>query len=330
MNGISILEMEAIGPVPHVGSILVNLGASVTVIRSPNRTRHFEQWHEPYSTGKKQVLIDLKSVHGKAAFQEIVAVSDVLIEGGRPGVMERLGAGPKVCHELRDSLVYARVTGWGQTGPMHESAGHDINYAAVCGALSETVSAGRPVAPLNLLADFAGGAMHAAVSILAALTQPPAHRNGKTLDIAMVDGLSSLLTMHSAMQASACINPLQAPAPYYDTYECADGEFVAVGALEDTFFSRLATVADLNSSLVEAREEPGTWPALRQALADQFIKRPRDEWHDLGLEYDCCISGVYSLKESASKPHMMHRIELQRSIGVVGGARHPYIDKDLT
>lgn len=330
LRGISVLEMEAIGPVPHVGSMLVNLGASVTVVRAPNRKRSFEEWHAPYRVAKRLIELDLKSSAGSTSFRHLVSQSDVLIEGGRPGVMERLGAGPEVCHEFNPSLVYARVTGWGQTGPHHAAAGHDINYAAACGALFETTGSGRPVAPLNLLADFAGGAMHAAVSILAALAPGQHRRAGQTLDIAMVDGLAALLTMHHAMLTANCSNPLQAPAPYYDTYACQDGQYVAVGALEDVFFSRLMQIVDIDSLLVSRREDPAVWPDLRKALAAQFIQRTRDEWNQLGLEYDCCVSGVYSLEESAMTPQINHRIQLQRSEGTTGGASHPYLEKDPT
>lgn len=327
MRGISVLEMEAIGPVPHVGSMLVNLGASVTVVRAPSKKRSFEEWHAPYRVAKRLIELDLKSSAGNESFRRLVSRSDVLIEGGRPGVMERLGVGPEACHEVNPSIIYARVTGWGQTGPHHATAGHDINYAAACGALFETRGSGRPVAPLNLLADFAGGAMHAGVSILAALVPGQHNQVSQTLDIAMVDGLAALLTMHHAMLTADCINPLQTPAPYYDTYVCQDGQYVAVGALEEVFFSRLMRIVEIDPLLVSRRDDPAVWPDLRRALAEQFIKRTRDEWNQLGVEYDCCVSGVYSLEESAMTPHMNHRIQLQRSEGATGGASHPYLEK---
>lgn len=326
--GLTVIEMDSIGPVPHLGAMLQSLGAQVTVVRSPHRPRPFDSWHEPYTPGKVFLELDLKNTADSQKFSYLVAGADVLLEGSRPGVMERLGAGPGPCHGINPSLIYARVTGWGQDGALSGTAGHDINYAAVCGALSEIAGSQKPYAPLNLLADFAGGALHAAVSVLAALSVPRQARHHQILDVAMVDGLASLLSMHSAMTAASATNPLQAPAPYYDTYLCSDGKYVAVGALEDTFFARLACAVGLPIEFLDGRDEPQNWGRLRQELESIFALRPRDEWHAVGVEHDCCLTGVYSLCESFEEPHMDFRIRRQRSSGPVGGSRHPYLFKD--
>jgi len=327
LSGLRVLEMAAIGPVPHLGTVLLNMGASVRRIkRRVPEAADFA--HTFYAQGKDAVEVDVRTVDGRSAVLELMAETDVLIEGMRPGVMERLGLGPEKCLKRNPSLIYARVTGYGQSGPLAQKPGHDINYIAQSGALNGfRRGRGKPVPPINVVGDFAGGSLHGAVSILAAMV---GLKSGlaveQVLDIAMVDGSAALMTMDANIRHAlgpGGLSPL-ANAPYYDVYECADsGMYVAVGAAEPQFFSELLRVTGIEFPDDGSRDDPLNWPRLGELLTGAFRSRTRAEWEVIGAESESCISGVIALDEAPGDAHMSHRIALQGVRGAVGGALHP-------
>ncbi|GAA1051141.1 CaiB/BaiF CoA transferase family protein [Arthrobacter russicus] len=325
--GLRVLEMAGIGPVPHLGTLLRNLGAEVTVaVRPTPSMADFLQTF--YAQGKAHRPFDLKKQGDRSAVLELAQESDVLLEGMRPGVMERLGLGPEECLKANPDLIYARVTGYGQSGPLHADPGHDINYIAQSGALHGfRRGSDMPVPPINLVGDFAGGSMHGAISILAALLGKQAGQPvEQVLDIAMVDGSAALMTMYenfNRVLGDELPSPLT-NAPFYAVYESAvPGEFVAVGAIEPQFFSQLLLATGIDFPDDGSQNDPRNWSKLRELLETAFRSKSRSEWARIGHETGSCISAVLSLDESGTDPHMQHRIALQRQRGATGGALHP-------
>lgn len=326
LTGLRVLEIAAIGPVPHLGTMLRNLGAEVTVAirQTPSMADLLQTF---YTQGKQHRPFDFKDSADRAAVLELAGQSDVLLEGMRPGVMERLGLGPEQCLAVNPELIYARVTGYGQTGPLAQDPGHDINYIAQSGALNGfRRGADKPVPPINLVGDFAGGSMHGAISILAALFGKKSGRNvEQVLDIAMVDGSAALLTMYENF--NRVLGELPSPltnAPYYAVYESAvPGEYVAVGAIEPQFFSKMLQATGIDFPDDGSQNDPRCWPRLQELLESAFRSKSRTEWARIGHETGSCISAVLSLTESAEDPQMRHRIALQQQTGPVGGALHP-------
>lgn len=327
LAGLQVLEIAGIGPVPHLGTILRNLGASVTVI-TRLEPGPYDFLHSFYAQGKEHLALDLKEAAAQAEVLELARSAAVLVEGMRPGVMERLGLGPDAVHKVNSELIYARVTGYGQDGPLSQDPGHDINYIAQSGALYAFRQGNEmPVPPLNVVGDFAGGAMHGALSILAALWGIKSGNSvQRVLDIAMVDGSAALLTMagnFAAVLGAGVPDPL-ANAPFYGVYESAEsGEYVAIGALEPQFFSRLLGATGIDFPDDDSQSNPATWPELREKFTAVFRTKSRAEWARIGHATGSCLSAVWSLEESVNDPHMSHRIEQQRMLGPVGGALHP-------
>lgn len=327
LAGLRVLEIAAIGPVPHLGTLLRNMGAEVTVaVRHTPSMADFLQTF--YAQGKEHRPFDLKDPADQAKVLELAGQSDVLLEGMRPGVMERLGLGPEQCLAVNPDLIYARVTGYGQTGPLAQDPGHDINYIAQSGALNGfRRGTDKPVPPINLVGDFAGGSMHGLISILAALLGKKSGRDvEQVLDIAMVDGSAALMTMYENFDrvlGETMPSPLT-NAPYYAVYESADdGEYVAVGAIEPQFFSKLLAATGIDFPDDGSRDDPRKWPELESKLAAAFRGKGRREWASIGHETGSCISAVLSLAESTEDPQMSERIERQRLKGATGGALHP-------
>ncbi|MDH3264077.1 MAG: CoA transferase [Paracoccaceae bacterium] len=321
LKGLAVIEMGAIGPVPLAGQLLADLGAAVTVIdRAPvppdpaliNRR------------GKGSAVLDLKSVEGLARAREMIGTADVLLEGFRPGVMERLGLGPEDCHALNPRLVYGRMTGWGQDGPLAQTAGHDINYIALTGALHAIgPGQGKPVPPLNLLGDYGGGTMFLLFGVLAALYERASSRRGQVVDAAIVDGVPAMMSLIHELVARGSwtqareANWLDGGAPYYACYETADGRHLAVGALEDPFFARLAQGMGLSDDLVANRQDRSRWPEMREAYAAIFRTRSRDEWMAEFGGTDACAAPVLTFEEAARDPHMAARGAFLRQRGVL-------------
>ncbi|WBY01069.1 CaiB/BaiF CoA-transferase family protein [Ramlibacter tataouinensis] len=311
LSGLRVLEFAAIGPVPWTGMLLADLGASVVRIERPGSASERDTLGA-VRRGRMQVELDLKSTAGREAAERLVAQADVLLEGLRPGVMERLGLGPDAALKLNPKLVYGRMTGWGQEGPMAQQAGHDINYIALTGALHAIGGKNKPVPPLNLIGDFGGGGAFLLIGVLAALWQVKASGRGQVVDAAMVDGSAALMAMiygrlllgqWTDQRAS---NPLDGGVPWYDTYRTADGKFMAVGALEPQFYQELLDRLGLAGSVPD-RKDSRNWPAIRQRFEEVFASRTRDEWARHFAGSDACVSPVLSLAEAPHDAHLASR-----------------------
>ncbi len=319
LSGITVVEMSGIGPGPFAGMMLADLGA--TVIRvdrlsgsggglaevSAGRT-------DVVSRGRRSIAVDLKSAQGTELVLRLVESTDVLIEGYRPGVMERLGLGPQACLARNPRLVFGRMTGWGQDGPLARAAGHDINYIALSGALGAIGRHGQtPVPPLNLVGDYGGGGMLLACGVLAGLLSAARTGAGQVVDAAMVDGAAVLMAQFYGMKAAGRwsdergSNLLDTGAPFYDVYESADGGFLSVGPLEPAFFAVLLDRLGIDDFDTAAQHDPRSWPALRRRLAAEFASRTRADTEDLFAGVDGCVFPVLSMSEAPQHPHNLAR-----------------------
>lgn len=326
LKGVRVVELAGLGPAPFACMLLAQLGADVVRVDRPGGANVEIHGPDLLAQGRPTVEVDLKQDPGRVL--SLVEQADVLVEGYRPGVAERLGLGPDVCLQRNPRLVYARVTGWGQDGPWAQHVGHDINYAAVTGALAAVGEAGRkPVPPLNLVADFGGGAMYAVAGVLAALLERATSGQGQVVDVAMVDGVASLMTLFWGMRAGGAwhdergTNLLDGGAPFYDTYACADGEHVAVGAVEEPFWQ--AVLEGLGLQDAPDRNDPRQWPALRALLASTFVTRTRDEWAAAFEGTPACVTPVLRMSEVAHHPHVQARGDLVEVDGVLRPAPAP-------
>jgi len=317
LAGVRIIEFEAIGPAPFCGMLLADMGADVLLVdrtQDPGLGFQRERWYDVMLRGRRSVTLDLKTEDGVAAALALATKADALIEGFRPGVMERLGLGPEILLARTPKLVYGRMTGWGQGGPLAPRAGHDIDYIALSGALRAIGRAGQaPVPPLNLVGDFGGGGMLLAFGMVCALLEAQRSGFGQVVDAAMIDGASLLTTMFWGMQAAGQwsddrgANVLDSGAPWYDSYETKDGKFVAIGAIEPKFYAELIErlgVAD--ESLPDQNDRAG-WPALRKRFAAAFRARTRDEWSRVFDGSDACLAPVLTFREAAEHPHALAR-----------------------
>jgi alpha-methylacyl-CoA racemase len=308
LAGYRILEFAGIGPGPFCGMVLADLGAEVVRIdrtEGPAGTRQ-----DFVGRGRRSLALDLKRHEAIAAALHLIERADALIEGFRPGVMERLGLGPEACHARNPRLVYGRMTGWGQEGPLAQSAGHDINYIGLTGALWAIGRPGeRPVPPLNLVGDYGGGGMLLALGVLAALLEAQRSGRGQVVDAAMVDGAALLMAPIYAMKARGRWGPerganyLDGAAVFYDTYACADGRWLAVGPIEPQFWAEMLRLLALDPKRFEQRMEPAHWPALKAELAAVFATRTRDDWVAVFEGTDACVSAVLDMDEAPLHPH---------------------------
>jgi alpha-methylacyl-CoA racemase len=317
LRGLRVLEFAAIGPVPHAAMVLADLGADVVLVDRPGPPA-LELGQagtpDPLQRGRRRVVLDLKTPEGRDAALELVARADVLLEGLRPGVMERLGLGPEACHERNPRLVYGRMTGWGQDGPLAADVGHDLNYIGLTGVLHAIGRAsGSPPPPLNLIGDYGGGSMMLLLGVLAALWERDRSGRGQVVDAAMVDGATMLAQFILSLRAQGvwrderASNLLDGGAPFYDTYTCADGKFVAVAALEPRFFAALLQGLGLTDIDPACQRDVSFWPELRRRFTEAFARRTRDEWsaHFAGTE--ACVTPVLTFAEAAEHPHLVHR-----------------------
>ncbi|HWJ96708.1 MAG TPA: CaiB/BaiF CoA-transferase family protein, partial [Acidimicrobiales bacterium] len=280
--------------------------------------------------GRRSVAVDLKNPEGVATVLDLVAEADVLIEGFRPGVMERLGLGPDVCLERNPRLVYGRMTGWGQQGPYASAAGHDINYIALAGALEPLGRAGeQPTPPLNLVGDFGGGGMMLAFGVCAALVEVARSGEGQVIDAAMVDGAASLMTMtwsfkHMGIWADERgTNMLDTGAHFYDTYEAADGKYVSIGSIEPQFYAELLRLTGIDPESLPKQMDKSQWPALKERFAEVFKTKTRDEWCELMEHTDVCFAPVLSMDEAPEHPHIAERETFTTVAGLVQPAPAP-------
>lgn len=327
LKGLKVVEMAGLGPCPLAGQLLGDLGAEVVEIA--RRSGKADPTHVN-GRSKRSIALDLKQPRGVEVARRLIGGADVLIEGFRPGVMEKLGLGPEPCFERNPRLVYGRITGWGQDGPLALSAGHDINYLALTGALA---AIGRkdepPVPPLNLVADYAGGTMFLLLGVLSALFERQASGKGQVVDAAMVDGVPALMGLIHTFLARGQwrgereSNYLDGGAPFYRTYETADGKHVAVGALEPQFFSLLVEKAGLPPEHRSDQNDPSTWPQRRNDYAAVFASRTRAEWDDIFAGTDACVAPVLGWDELEAHHHNLARGNFVRVDGVLQSAAAP-------
>ena len=315
LAGLKVLEFEAIGPAPFAGMLLADMGADVLVIDRPGETGlglKRERWQDVMLRGKRSVTLDMKSSRGVEAAMQLIARADALIEGFRPGVMERLGVGPEQALKANARLVYGRMTGWGQEGPLAPRAGHDINYIALSGILNAIGRrGGPPVPPLNLIGDFGGGGRLLGFGVVCALLEASRSGRGQVIDAAMVDGAALLAAMFAGFLAAGSwteergANILDSGAPWYDVYETADGKFVAIGAIEEKFFAELCQRLHLRD--LPPQHDRARWPEMRRRFAETFRGRTRDDWCRVFEGSDACFAPVLSWSEARSHAHSSAR-----------------------
>ncbi|MGW0464915.1 CaiB/BaiF CoA transferase family protein [Streptomyces sp. NPDC003027] len=315
LSGVRVVELAGIGPGPFAAMLLADLGADVVRVDRPGGAGlGIDPAYDLTNRNKRSVLLDLKAEGGPAAVLDLVERADILVEGYRPGVAERLGVGPDACLARNPALVYGRMTGWGQDGPLAATAGHDIAYLALTGTLHMIGPDpdGPPTVPANLVGDYAGGSLYLVVGVLAALQHARVHGEGQVVDAAIVDGAAHLATMIHGMLAAGGwqdrrgVNLLDGGCPFYGTYETSDGRHMAVGALEQRFYDEFARLLGIEDT-APARQDPGRWDELRAAVADRFRTRTRDEWTEVFAGTDACVAPVLSLREAPAHPHLAAR-----------------------
>jgi alpha-methylacyl-CoA racemase len=329
--GLRIIEIGGIGPCPFCAMLLADMGAEVVRVNRFSGSADGAVFDLPLlARGRRSIALDLKNPSGLATLLRLVERADGLIEGFRPGVAERLGFGPDVCHEHNPRLVYGRMTGWGQTGPMAGMAGHDINYISLSGALGAIGRRGEPpLAPLNLVGDFGGGGMLLAFGVLAALLERQNSGRGQVVDASMVDGSALLMTMIYEMMGSGFWRPergtnaLDSGAPFYDVYETADGEYVSFGSLEPKFFAELVAALELDDVDLTRQNHAKSWPALRERIAGAVKRRSRREWEERLHGSDVCFAPVLHPSEAPEHPHNVERKTFIDVGGVVQPAPAP-------
>lgn len=317
LAGIKIVEFTGIGPAPMAGMLLADMGATVLRIDrvgSADLGVPLAEGHEFTHRNRAVLRLDLKAPEAVATALRLIDGADGLIEGFRPGVMERLGLGPDVCLSRNPRLAYGRVTGWGQQGPLAHAAGHDLNYIALTGALHAIGRAGqKPTPPLNLVGDYGGGALYLVTGLLAALLSARATGQGQVIDAAMVDGALSLMTPIYAMQAGGRFtaprgeNQLDSGAYYYEVYECADGQFISVASIEGKFHAELLQRLGINPASMPDQRDKAGWSRWKEVLTSHFLSRTRDEWCRLLEGTDVCFAPVLSMTEASRHPHNQAR-----------------------
>jgi alpha-methylacyl-CoA racemase len=323
-----VIELQGIGPAPFCGMLMADLGAEVISIArkssSADRSKFISE------RGKLSMALNLKIPEGIDVVLRLCEQSDVLIEGFRPGVMERLGIGPTACLERNPRLVYGRMTGWGQTGPLAHAAGHDINYISLSGALHAVGRAGeRPVPPLNLVGDFGGGAMFLAFGVMSAVFEARNSGVGQVVDVSMVEGSAALMHMMYALKAQGLwqdargVNMLDGAAHFYDTYETADGKYISVGSLEPEFYRLLVQLTGVNAAEFSSHAEPEHWPVLRQKLAAVIKQKTREQWCAVMEGTDVCFAPVLSMEEAPKHAHNQARGSFIEVAGVSQAAPAP-------
>jgi len=337
LEGIKVIEMAGLAPSPYCGMLLSDFGADVVIVDrlskgAPEIPNIMAK--NPFDRGKRSMRVNLKTRSGNDIVKRMIRESDVLLEPYRPGVMETLGLGPEVALSLNPKLIYARLTGWGQTGPYSSMAGHDINYIAVSGALSLFKRKGdKPLPPCNLLGDFAGGGMLCAMGILLGLIERRKSGKGQVVDAAMVDGAASFLTFfyglfaHHLMTLDIGSNMLDSGAPYYQTYETADGKYMAVGAIEGRFYAALLEGLGLDPSSLPSQNDQKHWPEMTNRFDQVFRTKTRDEWAAIFDGKDACVAPVLELDEVRGHPHNSERELLITIDGVPQPAPAPRLSR---
>lgn len=342
LSGYRIIEIAGIGPGPFAAMMLADMGAEVIRVERAGAVRGPAPDKAHYDVllrGRRNIAIDLKSDDGVETLLALVEKADALIEGFRPGVMERLGVGPEVCIKRNPKLVFGRMTGWGQEGPYANSAGHDINYIALAGALAHFARAGEaPVPPLNMVGDFGGGGMFLAYGVVCALLESQRSGKGQVIDAAMVDGASVLMSMFWAFKSAGIFNE-QAPgtnlldtgAHFYDVYECADNKYVSIGSIEPQFYALLLEKVGLASDPAFAKQmDSSNWPALKQRLAEVMRSKTSAQWCAIMEGTDICFAPVLTMSEAAKHPHNISRKTFIDIDGVKQPAPAPRFSRTAT
>ena len=337
LKGLRVIELAGIGPGPFCAMLLADMGADVVRVDRTEASElgvPMDKRYDVNGRNRRSVALDLKSAAGRDAVKRLVAGADVLIEGFRPGVAERLGLGPADCHAINPRLVYGRMTGFGQSGPLAQAAGHDLNYIALTGALHAIGPAGgKPVPPLNLVGDYGGGALYLALGVMAALFERQHSGRGQVVDAAMVDGAASLASIFYGMTASGRWNDqrgnnlLDGGAPFYDTYETADGKYVSIGAIEPKFFAEMAERIGLDRRFVKGQYERTLWPEMRAEMQRLLRGRTRDAWSALLEGSDACFAPVLSIEEAPRHAHAQARRAFVEVDGVVQPGPAPRFDR---
>ncbi len=344
LSGVRVVELAGIGPGPFAAMLLADLGADVVRVDRPGgASLAIDPMYDLTNRNKRSVLIDLKAPEGPERALALVARADLLIEGYRPGVAERLGVGPEACHARNPRLVYGRMTGWGQEGPLAARAGHDIAYIARTGTLgmigapdeADPGTLPPPAIPANLLGDYAGGSLYLVVGLLAALHHARATGTGQVVDAAIVDGSAHLSAMIHGMLAAGVwqdrrgANLLDGGCPFYGSYRTADGGHMAVGALERQFYDEFVSLLGIADELPE-RDDPAHWGELRAAVAARFATRTRDEWTAVFAGSDACVAPVLSLREAPHDPHLAARGTFVEHAGITQPAPAPRFSRTPT
>ncbi len=318
LQGVKIIELAGIGPGPFAAMMLSDMGADVIRVDRSSAVRGDDIQNpppDPLARGRRSLGVDLKNPDGVETVLKLVEQADVIMEGFRPGVAERLGLGPDVCLARNPKIVYGRMTGWGQEGPYASAAGHDLNYIALAGALESIGRAGdKPCVPLNLVGDFGGGGMYLAFGIACALFESQRSGQGQVIDAAMVDGAASLMNMFWGLKAIGIwgsergTNMLDSGAPFYDVYECADGKFVSIGSIEPQFYAELLRLSGLGDvDGFDQQMNKAEWPAMKERVAEIFKAKTRDQWCEIMEHTDVCFAPVLSMEEATEHPHMVAR-----------------------
>lgn len=337
LAGLRVVELEGVGPAPHCAMLLADLGADVvTVLRTSPVETPVARSDDlvPSVRSKSAVRLDLKSEDGVRSFLELVERADVVIDPLRPGVLERLGVGPGACLELNPALIFARLTGWGQDGPLARDGGHDLTYLALTGVLHSIGRKGHPpIPPPALIADFGGGSLYAALGVLAAVTERQRSGLGQVIDIAMVEAVASLATMYYPMNEAGLwhdergTNYLDSGAPYYDVYECADRRYLAVAPVEQKFYRAFVEGIGLSLEELPGRAEPANWDRLRELFRGRVATRTRDEWVRHFEGRDACVAPVLTFAEAREHPHNRHRGTFVGLSGRHQAAPHPRLSR---
>ena len=343
LSGLKIVEVAGIGPAPFAAMMLSDMGADVIRVDRLENSNGGDPAAPPsdiFNRGRRSIALNLKSAGGLKTLLDLIGQADAVMEGFRPGVAERLGFGPEVCQEINPKLVYGRMTGWGQDGPYALTAGHDINYIALAGVLAHLGREGeKPTPPINLVGDFGGGGMLLAFGLVCALLEAGRSGQGQVVDAAMVDGSASLMTMVWGFKAMGMwsddrgTNLLDTATHFYDTYECADGNFVSIGSIEPQFYAELLKHTSLEQVYVDLGEPMPTqmdkakWPEMKAHLAAIFVTKSRDEWSALLEGTDICFAPVLTMDEAAQHPHNVHRKTFVEVAGITQPAPSPRFDR---
>jgi alpha-methylacyl-CoA racemase len=336
LAGIKVVEMAGIGPGPFCAMMLSDMGAEVIRV---DRLAHKGSGHRAnvLNRGRRSIAVDLKNPDGVAAVQQLIDGADVVIEGFRPGVMERLGLGPDTCLARNPRLIFGRMTGWGQSGPLAPAAGHDINYISIGGALGAMGYSDRPPAPpLNLVGDFGGGAMYLLAGVLAALVERGTSGQGQVIDAAMTDGTASLLSPFYGMMAMGMWtkermdNRLDGGAHYYGSYACSDGKFISIGSIEPQFYALLLELCEIDDPEFAKQNDKQHWASLRGKLEALFVTQTRDHWCALLEGTDVCFAPVLDLQEAPQHPHNLARQSFIEIDGVTQPAPAPRFSRTPT